>query len=134
MLSKRINLCKYYECDGVEGLDKGITTGKRSQKIGIGGITTLEADILDIVWLNKKTTVRKVHETMLKDGYIPYTTVMAAMTNMAHKGILRQNKAGKTYGYTAVTNREAAAAALVDTVVEKASVAMRPLSCCICWG
>jgi hypothetical protein len=46
-------------------------TRKRSKRLGINGLSTLEADIMDIIWQYKKITVREVHETMLEEGYIP---------------------------------------------------------------
>lgn len=92
---------------------------KRSKKLGINGLSTLEADIMNIVWEHKKITVREVHETMLEEGYIPYTTVMAAMNNMAQKGLLKQNRNGKAYIYSAAVSRDNMAKSIVDTVVEK---------------
>ncbi len=92
---------------------------KRSKKLGINGLSTLEADIMNIVWQYKKITVREVHETMLEEGYIPYTTVMAAMNNMAQKGLLKQNRNGKAYIYSAAVSRDAMAKNIVDGVVNK---------------
>jgi len=94
-------------------------TRKRSKKLGINGLSTLEADIMNIVWDYRKITVREVHETMLEEGYIPYTTVMAAMNNMAQKGLLKQNRNGKAYIYSAAVSRDNMAKSIVDTVVEK---------------
>ncbi|MDI6716103.1 MAG: BlaI/MecI/CopY family transcriptional regulator [Actinomycetota bacterium] len=100
-------------------MERELKTRKRSKKIGINGLSTLEADIMSIVWQTKKTTVREVHETMLEDGYIPYTTVMAAMNNMAQKGLLKQNKNGKAYIYSAAVTRDNMAKSIVDSVVNK---------------
>lgn len=94
-------------------------TRKRSKRLGINGLSTLEADIMDIIWQYKKITVREVHETMLEEGYIPYTTVMAAMNNMAQKGLLKQNRNGKAYVYSAAVTRTAMAKLIVDSVVSK---------------
>ncbi|MHB8840658.1 MAG: BlaI/MecI/CopY family transcriptional regulator [Candidatus Aquicultor sp.] len=94
-------------------------TKKRSKKVGIEGLSTLEADILNIVWEQKTTIVRRVHEVMLEEGYIPYTTIMAAMNNMALKGLLKQNKGDKTYVYSAAISREDMAKALLDTIINK---------------
>ncbi|HZD58879.1 MAG TPA: BlaI/MecI/CopY family transcriptional regulator, partial [Anaerolineae bacterium] len=94
-------------------------TRKRSKRLGINGLSTLEADIMDIIWQYKKITVREVHETMLEEGYIPYTTVMAAMNNMAQKGLLKQNRNGKAYIYSAAVSRTVMAKQIVDSVVTK---------------
>lgn len=100
-------------------MEKEVKTRKRSKKIGINGLSTLEADVMNIVWQQKKITVREVHETMLDNGYIPYTTVMAAMNNMAQKGLLKQNKNGKAYIYAAAVTRDTMAKSIVDMVVNK---------------
>jgi predicted transcriptional regulator len=100
-------------------MEREIKTRKRSKKLGINGLSTLEADIMNIVWKQKKITVREVHETMLEEGYIPYTTVMAAMNNMSQKGLLKQNKNGKAYVYSAAVSRDTMAKSIVDTVVSK---------------
>ncbi|MBI4733750.1 MAG: BlaI/MecI/CopY family transcriptional regulator [Rubrobacteridae bacterium] len=100
-------------------MEREIKTRKRSKKLGINGLSTLEADIMNIVWKQKKITVREVHETMLEEGYIPYTTVMAAMNNMSQKGLLKQNKNGKAYVYSAAISRDSMAKSIVDTVVTK---------------
>jgi len=91
----------------------------RSPKLGVEGVSVLEANILNLVWDGKKT-VREVHETMLdeamkKGAYVPYTTVMAAMNNMAHKGLLKQNKNGKAYTYKAAVSKDA----LIDSMIQK---------------
>lgn len=94
---------------------------RRSKKIGINGLTTLEADIMNIVWGCKEITVREVHETMLEEGYIPHTTILTAMRNMAHKGILKQkqNKNSRAYIYSAAVSRDTMAKDIIDTVVER---------------
>lgn len=90
-------------------------------RIKVNGLSNLEAEIMQIVWQDGKVTVRDVHETMLGNGYIPYTTVMAAMNNMAQKGLLKQNKNGKAYIYTPAVSKTAVAKDIVDSVVEKIS-------------
>ncbi|MBE0447227.1 MAG: BlaI/MecI/CopY family transcriptional regulator [Actinobacteria bacterium] len=100
-------------------MERESRTRKRSKRLGINGLSTLEADIMGIIWQYKKITVREVHETMLEDGYIPYTTVMAAMNNMAQKGLLKQNRNGKAYVYSAAVSRDNMAKLIVDSVVNK---------------
>ncbi len=100
-------------------MERQPVTRKRSKRLGINGLSTLEADIMNIIWQHKRTTVREVHETMLEEGYIPYTTVMAAMNNMAQKGLLKQNRNGKAYVYSAAVGRDAMAKNIVDSVVSK---------------
>lgn len=106
------------------------TTGKKkSVEIGINGlnsISNLEAEIMKIVWEKEKVTVREVHETMLrleiekKDcDFIPYTTVMSTMTTLAEKNLLKQNKAAKTYIYSAAVDKKELSKSIIQSVSDK---------------
>ena len=101
---------------------------KYSSEIGIGGlnsISNLEADIMKIVWKKEEVTVREVHEAMLRkevgtreSGFTPYTTVMSTMTTLAEKGILNQNRIGKTYIYSAAVDKEELSRSIIETVAD----------------
>lgn len=106
------------------------TTGKKkSEEIGINGlnsISNLEAEIMKIVWEKEKVTVREVHETMLKQeiekkdcDFIPYTTVMSTMTTLAEKKLLNQNKAAKTYIYSAAVDKKELSKSIIQSVSDK---------------
>ena len=106
------------------------TTGKKkSVEIGINGlnsISNLEADIMKIVWEKEKVTVREVHETMLRQemakkesDFIPYTTVMSTMTTLAEKRLLNQNKAAKTYIYSAAVDKKELSKSIIQSVSDK---------------
>lgn len=92
---------------------------EKTKKIAVNGLSNLEADIMNIVWQYRKITVREVHETMMEEGYIPYTTIMAAMNNMAKKGLLKQNRDGKAFIYAAAVSRDKVAKRMIDMVVGK---------------
>lgn len=93
-------------------------TGKK-QSASINGLSPIEADIMQIVWREGNTTVREVHEELLRSGYVPYTTIMAAMNNMAQKGLLKQNKKNKAYAYSAALSSAAVANEIIDNVVDR---------------
>ena len=104
-------------------------TKKKSEEIGINGlnsISNLEAEIMKIVWEKEKVTVREVHETMLRkeiekkeQGFIPYTTVMSTMTTLAEKQLLKQNKAAKTYIYSAAVDKKELSKSIIKSVSDK---------------
>jgi len=104
-------------------------TKKKSKEIGIDGlssISNLEADIMKIAWDREEITVREVHEIMLreeikkkKQGFIPYTTVMSTMTTLAEKSLLKQNKSGKTYIYSAAVNKKQLSKSIIKSVASK---------------
>ncbi|MHB0976254.1 MAG: BlaI/MecI/CopY family transcriptional regulator [Candidatus Aquicultorales bacterium] len=91
--------------------------GKRQQ--AVSGLTALEAEILEIVWERGKTSVRDVHEAILKKKYVPYTTVAAVMKNLAVKGVLKQTKVGKAFFYAPKMDRLGMAKKIVDSVVDR---------------
>ncbi len=102
---------------------------KKSEEIGINGlnsISNLEAEIMKIVWDKGTVTVREVHETMLRreiekkeHSFIPYTTVMSTMTTLAEKQLLKQDKAAKTYIYSAAVDKKELSKSIIQSVSDK---------------
>ena len=67
----------------------------------------LETEIMQVVWREKFTTVKKVHQTLQNEREIAYTTVMTTMTRLAEKGVLNRKRDGLAYVYApAVTKRD----------------------------
>ena len=102
---------------------------KKTEEVGIRGlqsISDLEVDIMQIIWEKKQITVREVHEILLKKevarkdtGFIPYTTVMSTMSNLAARGFLIQNNNSKTYLYSAALDNKELTKNIIRTVAEK---------------
>jgi predicted transcriptional regulator len=91
-------------------------TNKRQRSDKIVGMNMLEAQIIEKVYEGRKT-VRSVHESMMEDnGYMPYTTIMAAMTNMSQKGLLKQDKKGRAYMYVPVQPKEGLVGEILDGI------------------
>ncbi len=79
-----------------------------------------------VVWDRSEVTNREVHEVFLKEeiknkesGFIPYTTIMSTMNQLAEKKILRIDKTGKTYTYTLEISRKELTKAIIWSVAEK---------------
>ncbi len=93
----------------------------------INGISKLEADVLLVVWdKGGKITNREVYEVFLKEeiknkesGFIPYTTIMSTMNQLAEKKILKIDKINKTHIYTTELSRKELAKAIIGSVAEK---------------
>ncbi len=92
----------------------------------IYGISKLEANVLLVVWDRSEVTNREVYEVFLKEeiknkesGFIPYTTIMSTMNQLAEKKILRIDKTGKTYTYTTEISRKELTKAIIWSVAEK---------------
>lgn len=68
----------------------------------------LEADIMEAVWRREgaNVTVREIHEELASQREVAYTTVMTVMGNLAKKGLLAVEKAGKAHDYRATQTRE----------------------------
>ena len=93
---------------------------------GISSISVLEANIMLVVWEEKRITVRKVHEILLKNemrdkdsDFIPYTTVMSTMASLVEKKILNVDRSKKTYTYSAKMDKKDLAKSIISTVTEK---------------
>ena len=80
----------------------------------------LEVEIMNIIWTGRRPyTVRQVHQQILTQRDLAYTTVQTTMVRLTEKGILSQEPIastrgrGGTYIYTAVVNE----AAFVDHAI-----------------
>jgi len=58
-----------------------------------------EMEMLQHVWALEGATVIQVHERVLQDREVAYTTVMTILKKLADKGYLRYEKEGKSYVY-----------------------------------
>jgi predicted transcriptional regulator len=58
----------------------------------------LEREIMTIIWDQRQTTVRRVWRQILVTRPLAYTTVMTAMTRLAEKGLLTQERRGPAKG------------------------------------
>ena len=59
-----------------------------------------EMEVLNHVWELKQATVAQVHERILQNRKVAYTTVMTMMQNLAKKGFLSFERDGQSYVYT----------------------------------
>ena len=65
-----------------------------------------ELEILQVLWVNGKATVREVHENILKYKEAGYTTTLKLMQIMFEKGLVSRDDSSKTHIYTATVSRE----------------------------
>lgn len=80
----------------------------------------LQRQVMEVLWQREECTVRDVHERLLEQRPIAYTTVMTVMGRLADQGMLEREMRGKTGVYRASTTRdEAMAANLVDELMTK---------------
>ena len=79
-----------------------------------------EMEILNHVWEMGEATVADVHERILQDRKVAYTTIMTIMKNLSDKKVLKYRKEGVTYVYSAAQEQENVQFDLIGTLIEKA--------------
>ena len=81
----------------------------------------LEADIMEVVWGHGWETfaVGEVHEVLLADREIAYTTVMTTVARLFEKGVLEREKDGRRYLYRPLFTRESFLRALTREVFDR---------------
>ncbi len=99
---------------------------KETGIIGLNSISDLEAKIMKLVWGKDKITARKVHEELLKEeihekdhGFIPYVSVIAAMSALAEKHLLKEDRSKKTYLYSAALDEKELSSSIIKSVADK---------------
>ena len=94
----------------------------RPDRDGIrAGLYDLEADIMEVVWARgpDEFAVSDVHEALLQDREIAYTTVMTTVSRLYDKGLLERHKDGRRYLYRPLQTREAFLRSLSRDVFER---------------
>lgn len=66
----------------------------------------LETEIMQILWQEGSSTVKKVHRKLAQQRDIAYTTVMTTMSRLADKGVLHRERDGLAYVYTPVISED----------------------------
>lgn len=74
----------------------------------------LEAEVMRLVWEKGEVQVEEIHQALLKDREIAYTTVMTVMSRLAAKGLLYRWKQGRAYLYRAARGRDEVAGSTVQ--------------------
>jgi BlaI family transcriptional regulator, penicillinase repressor len=81
--------------------------------------TESELEILSILWREKNTTVRMVHEELLKTKEAGYTTTLKLMQIMHEKGLLTRNTDSKIHLYQAAIDKAETQSQIVNKMVSK---------------
>ena len=68
--------------------------------------TDAELEILTILWSRGPSSVREVHETIIRRRPAQYSTVLKFLQIMAEKGLVRRNKQQRAHIYEAAQPRE----------------------------
>jgi predicted transcriptional regulator len=82
--------------------------------------TEAELDILTVLWSRGASTVRDVHEALIKRKPTQYTTVLKLMQIMAEKGLVRRNEDQRAHIYEARRPREWTQRQLAGDLLQRA--------------
>ncbi len=78
-----------------------------------------EMEVLHHVWDLDQATVADVHERILAQRKVAYTTVMTVMKKLAAKGFLRFERDGASYVYSADRSPDDVRAGLLGNLLDK---------------
>jgi predicted transcriptional regulator len=78
----------------------------------------LETDIMQVVWQDERSTVKKVHRRLSQQREIAYTTVMTTMSRLAEKGVLNRHREGLAYVYTPAITEDDFVTMVVQQVLD----------------
>lgn len=73
--------------------------------------------VMEAVWRRGQATVADLHEEMLADRKIAYTTVLTTMRALERRGMVTHHVVGKAFLYTPAVTREQYTEASVDRLV-----------------
>ncbi len=78
-----------------------------------------ELAILNILWQQGASTVRKVHESLRGDGNTRYTTTLKQLQVMAEKRLVDRDDSQKSHVYSAAIEESGTKRALVASVIDR---------------
>jgi BlaI family transcriptional regulator, penicillinase repressor len=82
--------------------------------------TDAELAILRVLWDRGASTVRQVHETLLRERPTAYTTALKMLQIMTEKGLVRRDESDRTHIYQARLSEEQTQRQLVRDLLDRA--------------
>lgn len=81
----------------------------------------LEHKVMRVLWAEREPmTVRAVHEALVTDKPLAYTTVMTVMDRLAKKGVLARESKGRAWEYLPVQSQAAMVAEEMVSLLDEA--------------
>jgi len=81
--------------------------------------TTLELEILKVLWRRSPLPVREVREGLAETRRLAYNSVMTVMNIMVDKGYLRREKEGASYLYRPTVTRRSTTRRMLRDLVDR---------------
>src|SRR5690242_17118665 len=80
----------------------------------------LERSVMDQLWSHPEDqSVREVHAALNQERDLAYTTVMTVLDRLTKKGVVRRERAGKSYLYRPEQSREELTAEVMHTALDR---------------
>jgi predicted transcriptional regulator len=78
----------------------------------------LELQCLKALWVLGEANVREVRDYLLAERNLAYTTVMTVLDRLVRRGGVQRRKAGRSFIYSPLLNRESLRALAIRELVE----------------
>ena len=86
-----------------------------------GELTSLQLEVLQILWEEGEAPVSRVHERLLGRGRkLAYTTVMTLCKRLAERKVLKYRQEGRAYIYSPAVARESVLKGILGGIAERA--------------
>lgn len=82
--------------------------------------TDTELAILRVLWARGPSTVRQVHETLVRERPTAYTTALKMLQIMTEKGLVSRDESDRTHVYQARLTEEQTQRQLVGDLLDRA--------------
>jgi predicted transcriptional regulator len=82
--------------------------------------TDAELEILTVLWSRGASTVREIHEIVLKRKPTQYTTVLKLLQIMSEKGLVHRNEEQRAHVYEAAVPRDLTRKQLAGDLLQRA--------------
>jgi BlaI family penicillinase repressor len=82
--------------------------------------TDAELAILRVLWERGASTVRQVHDVLIRERPTAYTTALKMLQIMTEKGLVRRDESDRTHVYQARLSEEQTQRQLVRDLVDRA--------------
>lgn len=82
--------------------------------------TDTELAILRVLWARGPSTVRQVHETLVRERPTAYTTALKMLQIMTEKGLVSRDESDRTHVYQARLTEQQTQRQLVGDLVDRA--------------
>jgi predicted transcriptional regulator len=92
---------------------------RRSRSHAIPSLSAIGAKVLSIIWEQTSSATRDIHMELLKQEYIPYMTVHAALERLTERGMLKRRKQSKAFVFSTEIGRMKAVESIVDSTIDE---------------